>query len=43
MVGLDPDAVFWVPDIEQQDVKVEDGVGRDKVTWTEEITPVMYN
>lgn len=32
VVGLDLDAVLWVPDIEQQDVKVEDGIGRDEVT-----------
>lgn len=32
VVGVDLDAVFRVPHIEQQDVKVEDGIRRDDVT-----------
>ena len=36
MVGVTLDAIFWVPYIEQQDVKMENGVGRDDVTWRED-------
>lgn len=31
VVGVDLDAVLRVPHIQQQDVKVEDGIGRDDV------------
>lgn len=43
VVGADLDAILRVPDIEQQDVKVEDGIGRDEVTCTGEIIRVTYN
>ena len=33
VVGVDLDAVLRVPHVEQQDVKVEDGVRRDDVAW----------
>lgn len=33
VVGVGLDAVLRVPHVEQQDVKVEDGVRRDDVTW----------
>lgn len=32
VVGVDLDAVLRVPHVKQQDVKVEDGIGRDDVT-----------
>lgn len=32
VVRVDLDAVLWVPHIQQQDVEVEDGIGRDDVT-----------
>lgn len=41
MVGLDLDAILRVPDIQQQDIKVEDGIRRDEVTCTGEITCVI--
>lgn len=41
VVGLDLDAVLRVPDIQQQDVKVEDGIRRDEVTCTGGITRVI--
>lgn len=34
VVGLDLDAILRVPDVQQQDIKVEDGVRRDEVTCT---------
>lgn len=43
MVGLNLDAILGVPHVEQQHIKVEDGIGGDKVTWTGEITQVMYH
>lgn len=36
VVGVALDAVLWVPHVEQQDVKMEDRVRRDDVTWGEE-------
>ena len=33
IVGLGLDFVFRIPDIQEQDVEVQDGVGRDDVTW----------
>lgn len=35
VVGFDLDAILRVPHVEQQDVKMEDCVGRDYFTWGE--------
>lgn len=43
MVGLDLDAILRVPDIQQQDIKVEDGIRRDEVTCAGEITRVRID
>lgn len=41
VVGLGLDAVLWVPDIEQQDVKVEGGIRGDDFTCGGEIAGVL--
>lgn len=41
VVGLDLDAVLRVPDIEEQDVKVEGGIRRDEFTCGGEMAGVL--